>query len=330
MTANRNQSDIRIVQPPRAWKQAAIAMVTLLMSRGVALGQQVDPEDSIERAMYFVSRSAEATGMFNSNKPQEALMIFQELAAGYADLDENGYVATAVGDCLAALERDDEALAAYGAAAATHPELEDAVRQKIIELELAGRVTGELIDELRGAADEADDDTWLAANWRLGRALQKRASALLDEAAVVFRTAADAGGSEIYLHRTTILHQATLLEELAEDLTSLIERLESRWGPARGPVVPPGCPEAQVSPSEIVTESQRCQRRIRTKDGRRIELRLETGGEEPNAETKITVNGRPVTLTAAQKQIIQRHQYRINAILLEAAGQAEPPDRPEH
>jgi hypothetical protein len=37
---------------------------------------------------------------------------------------------------------------------------------------------------------------------------------------------------------------------------------------------------------------------------------------------QITVNGRPIELTEAEKRLIQHHQDRINAVLMGAAGRS--------
>ena len=120
---------------------------------------------------------------------EQALEIFQELVADYSDLDDDGYAAVGVADCLAVLARDDQARAAYERVAETHPELAAKAKEQLVELELVGQITESLVVELRLAADLGGDNRFLA-NWQLGRALEKYAKALLDEAATAFRTAA--------------------------------------------------------------------------------------------------------------------------------------------
>jgi len=321
MLAKDKQSNVHKACLPRGWNQLAIGVLWLGMSNQVAWSQDADAADPVERSMYFIERSAEATDLFNANQPQEALAILQDLDANHADLDEDGYVAMTIGDCLAILGRDPEARAAYQAAAASHPDLEAKVAQRLIELELAGSASDALIEELRFAAysQEAEDENRFIASWRLGRALQGRAKTLLDEAAGAFRAAADSGLGQGFPYPVAILNHATVLEELAEDLTFLVERAGKRWGSARRPAPVRSCSEGQWSPSDLVTERQRSERLLRTRDGRRIEVQIRH--DEQKGEMEITANHRPIKLTATQKLLIRRHQERINAILLEAAGQ---------
>jgi Flp pilus assembly protein TadD len=68
---------------------------------------------SPDRAMDFVERSVEATALYNQRKLPEALASFQLLLQEYGDLDEDGYVAMSLADCLHMLGRHDEARTAY-------------------------------------------------------------------------------------------------------------------------------------------------------------------------------------------------------------------------
>ena len=72
----------------------------------------------------------------------------------------------------------------------THPELGEQVAERLTELELAGEVSDELIARLRQEAG-VEDERRHQANWRLGRALQKRAKSILVEAADAFRAVAE-------------------------------------------------------------------------------------------------------------------------------------------
>ena len=329
MIINTSVSTKRILCPGHPWLRVTIGLVILLATKGVTWSQDVDPTDPVERAMYFVDRSTEATELFNTNDTEEALAIFQELDTGYADLDEDGYVALTIGDCLAVLERDEEAWEAYEAAAAAHPELETEIAEKITELELAGdNLHPDLLPELRSAYRN-DPDSQFAAGWRLGRGLQKRAKVLLDEAATTFRALGEVSDGKFGPSRNSVRNHAAVLEELAEDLTLLVERTERRWGSARQPVLQNRCAQGQASPYVAITENQRCEREIRTKDGRRVKLLFETSGDAPSREMRVEADGKPVELTPTQRLLIRRHQERINTLLLEAVDAAQEPNAPE-
>jgi len=268
--------------------------------------------DATERSMAFIDRSSRATELFNANKPAEALAIFRDLALNYADLDEDGYAALSVGDCLAALGRDDEARAAYASALSTHPGLATDISSRLIELELAGEVTDAMIEQLRAAA-MASQEGRHAAQWRLGRALQSRARSLLAEAAKAFRAAA---GRETPFG-SLLVGQADLLEELAGDLEAAISRADAAWGTARRPFWKRQCDGDEPASGRPLTEMLRCEWVARTKDGCRIEFQVGRDGKD--GQVQVTANGKPIRLTRAQQLAIQRHGERINSILLEAA-----------
>jgi tetratricopeptide (TPR) repeat protein len=296
---------------------ALVGLLAVLGASSVARAQQAVPTDPVERSMYFIDKSAEATELLSQNKLQQALATFQDLAVRCPDLDEDGYVAMAIGDCLAGLGRDAEAQAAYNAAAASHPELAVAVNQRLIELELIGEVSDALIDRLRRAA-AAPDKSRYAASWQLGRALQKRAKALLIEAAAAFRAVNEADAP--FARTDPTLRHAAALDELANDLGSLIDQLDSVWGSARRAMGVRLPDRGETGAGQIVMEKQRSDWVIRAKDGRRIEFQMKLA--DRSDEAQCVANGKSVKLTATQRALIRRHEERINAILLQAVDEA--------
>ncbi|MGB9626408.1 MAG: hypothetical protein ACPMAQ_16260 [Phycisphaerae bacterium] len=299
---------------PRRYRPAAIALLAALLGQGAARAQPGAGADAVERSVSFVEKSTEATELLSRNKLQEALAAFQELAAQYPDLDEDGYVAMAIGDCLASLGRDAEARDAYRAAAAAHPALTPTVNQRITDLELAGEVSDAMIERLRAAAASADKGRYSAA-WQLGRALQRRAKALLIEAAAAFRTASEA---DTFISRQDPgLTQARALEALAADLGGLIDRLEDAWGSARRAMRLPDKGRA----AGATTGKGTAEWVLRTKDGRRIEFQIMWTAEPCDSRTQVTANGKPLKLTDNQQSALKRHEDEIRAILLQAAEQ---------
>ncbi len=297
---------------PRRYRPAVIALLAALLGLGAAQAQPGAGADAVERSVDFVEKSTEATELLSRNRLQEALAAFRELAARYPDLDEDGYVAMAIGDCLAGMGRDAEARDAYRAAAAAHPALAPSVNQRITDLELAGEVTDALIERLRAAAASADKSRYSAA-WQLGRALQKRAKTLLIEAAAAFRTA---GEADTPVSRPDPgLTQARALEALAAELGGLIDRLEDAWGSARRAMRLPDRGEA----AGATTGKGTAEWVVRTKDGRRIEFQMMWAAEPCDSRTQVTVNGKPLKLTDNQQSALKRHEDEIRAILLQAA-----------
>ncbi len=312
MDTRMMRSQVHRSRASGGYRPALIALLAALLGHGAARAQPVAGADAVERSVCFVEKSTEATELLNRNKLQEALAAFRELAARYPDLDEDGYVAMAIGDCLAGLGRDAEAREAYRAAAAAHPALAPSVNQRITDLELAGEVSDALIERLRMAAASADKSRYAAA-WQLGRALQKRARALLIEAAAAFRTASEAA-TPVSRPDPGLAH-ARALEALAADLGGLIDRLEDVWGSARRAMRLPEKGEA----AGAATENRTAEWVLRTKDGRRIEFRMKWAAETCDSRTDVTANGKPLKLSDNQQSALKRHEDEIRAILLQAA-----------
>lgn len=295
-----------------AW--LAIGTAVVLLGGGWAWAQ--NPGQEVDRSFRFIERMAQATDLFNADKPQEALDIFRDLAANYPDLDEDGDAAIGIGDCLSLLGLYDQARAAYQGAAAAHPNLQASIVERLADLDLAGEVSDEALARLR--ADAASGRP--VAYWRLGRALQKRAQAMLTEAAKSFRAAetADASG-ELFPKPSMLTNHTAALEELGKDLGTLIGRTESFWSSLRG--VPRKVAEAQAEAKEGIVglERGKAEYLVRTKDGQRMEIQIR---RESDCDEQIVINGKTVQLKPEDQRRIQQYQVRINAILLEAAGQS--------
>lgn len=290
------------------------ALFWLAAGGGPALAQAAGGVDAVDRQFQFIDKGEEAIRLFNEGRTADALDVFRRLAASYPDLDSDGLVALSIGDCLAALDRDEEARKAYQNAEALYAHLAGVVRQRLIELELSGEVSEALIDELRGDA-QAEGEQREIARWQLTRGLQKRARSLLAEAVEVYRQASPAVHGERWIQE-----YASTLEEIVQDLGSLIEQRERRWGTARKPLrLEDGDPCAHRTP-ETKREGYSAEWTVLTRDGARVEFRMVVNERDP--QTQVTVNGKPVELTPVQRKLVERHQDRIDAILLEAAQAA--------
>ena len=295
----------------------ALGVLAGLVDGAAGFAQAPADFDHVERAMAFVDRSTEATALLNSNEPEAALAIFEAVEADSADLDEDGYVAIAIGDCLVALGREAEARDAYRHVAADLPELAEKMTYRLAELELAGEPSDALIEELRLAA-QVDDPSRYTATWQLGRALQKRVGAFLAEAAATFRIMGEA--DSVSRCRGSMIDHATTLQELADELERLVQRMESKLSLPGRPRVRDLSDLDLESSEQVRTERLRSRRVIRLRDERRIEF--ETTAEDADGEARVTANGRPIELTERQALLIKRYNDRINAILLEAADSA--------
>lgn len=290
---------------------AVLAAAGLLVP---ALAQDIS--DPVDRSFYFIERSAQATELFNQNRLQDALPIFQELAAGYSDLDEDGYVALGVGDCLLELGQLEAARAAYAQVKALRPDLQEEADLRLVGVELKGEVSDELIAWLRTAAEAPDADR-AGMHWILGRALQKRAVSLVSEAAKAFRAAAEGGGAGGRGQKApSLTSHAALLDELGQDLSRLVNQVEKAFE-LRG--LNPQAGADEPTP-EVVAERVRSEHLLRGKDGRRLEFQVRQ--EEGSCEKQVLVNGNSLELSPEERQLLQRHQERINEILMKAASRA--------
>ena len=279
-----------------------------LLATAAAWGQPVEP---VDRSMYFIDRAAQATELLNAKKAEEALPIRQELATTYADEDADGYVGLSLGDCLGQLKRPDEARAAYQAALARQPDLQERVERKLGELEVSGEITDAVVGRLRA---EAQSSGTTSAKWRLGRALQKRAAACLAEAIAAFRSIAEPGTPECETGFSGAGH-ANQLEDLLADLNALIQQVEDRWSIKLADL------EKKAIPQGIVAEQRRVEQVLKAPDGKRYEIVLRREAQDRPAQ--ITVNNRPLVLSEAQRRVLKQHQERIDALLIQAAQDVE-------
>ncbi|HSW44433.1 MAG TPA: tetratricopeptide repeat protein [Phycisphaerae bacterium] len=275
-------------------------------------GQSANPDDAIARSMRFVEESMAATDLLNAGKPAEALVLLQQLSREQPELDEDGYVAITLGDCLALLGRGPEARETYAAAAVVHPQRKVEIEQKTIAIDLAGPISDELIARLRKSAAVSGEEPSVAA-WQLARALQKRARDLLNEAIDSFTRAYESGLAVPF--RPCRGEQWPVLIDLSRQLSLFIGRFEERW--ARYPQQPllhdetkPGATADEGEP--LMTEAAWT---IQQPDGRRVVFELLQ--PEAKAPPQITADGRPVNLTPDQTALVRAYQQRISEILTE-------------
>ncbi len=290
------------------------AMVLVMLIAGTASGQS----SPIEREMYYVERSMTATDLFNQGKPAEALPVYEELMRGYSDFDTEGFAAMSYGDCLAQLGHGPEALAAYEEVRSRHPELAGRVDEREIEVRLAGEVDEGLIALLRSLAF-GDDENSRLATLQLGRALQKQAEALLDEAAGAFR---HASATDAFLPGRPFLREyATTIEGIAHDLSSLIEQMDRSSGSLRflADLTDKGCGSIAGGREMTVRNTEASWTGV-TRAGREVSYHVHRPLEGCR---EVTLNGETIQVTQAQWQLIEYYQERIAVTLMEAGKSSE-------
>lgn len=316
---------------PARWLESAVRRVTYLglavaltitMTAGTGRAQAAPPTDPVDRAMWFVDRCAEATEQMNAGQYDEALAGFRKLATTCGDLDEDGFVAIAIGDCLAALRRDDEARAAYQAARAAHPDQATSIDRKLVELEMAGPVTNDLIDRLRQLVATANDaNTRTAFQWQLARALQKRAKALLDESVLALRDGR-LPATDVWGQIST--KYADLVEELATDLGSLIARTERRWGSARGPAaIQRPADVARTESSGVDVQSIRLECIASGAGNSKVSISVSWG--RTDAPMEIVVDGQRIVLNDEDMRQLERYVDRAARVVLKSKDSEERP-----
>lgn len=181
-----------------------------------AQAQDSQADDPVERDMNFVRRVSEGTQLYTLGQYEQALAIFEPLLRTHAELDEDGFVAMAVGDCWMHLKRPQQARQAFHAALARHPNLAEQIEGRLIEADLAGPIDQALIERLRKLR-QTRGHSLPQAGWYLARALTQQAGSLLQEAAEVFReasTAMAARGSNCPPRSDTVPELTALLQRL--------------------------------------------------------------------------------------------------------------------
>ncbi len=103
-------SPVRLPIAPRAARMIAAVIWAGLSLPVLAADDQAADTD---RAMQFIELSVNATDLFNQAKYPEALQAFDQLLRDYGDLDEDGFLAVSLADCLQAVGRRDEARTMY-------------------------------------------------------------------------------------------------------------------------------------------------------------------------------------------------------------------------
>ncbi len=298
-----------------------VAGFCLLTIAPAVAAQSQSGGDSVDRSMRFVERSMEATDLLNAGKAAEALPILQELAGRDAELDIDGYAGLTLGDCLVKLGRYDEARRVFLTVAAEHPDRKPEIDQRLLDLELAGPITEDLILRLRAAAAVPDDSRFIAA-MNLSRALQKKAKTLLDEA-LENLTRANESTSPIAHNLRTSLHW-TMLADARTQLAAAIAEMENRWqrhltvdeGAEGGTGAGAGAPGFTSYRSDWTVPA-----------GAGQSVRIEVRQDKPDDELKLVIEGKPVSLSRAQAELIRIHQEHIAKILSEAAGGGVPAER---
>ncbi len=271
--------------------------------------------------MRFVERSMAATDLLNAGKAAEALPILQELAGRDVELDIDGYAGLTLGDCLAKLGRHDEARRAFLTVAAGHPDRKPEIDQRLLDLELAGPIGEDLILRLRAAAAVADDSRFIAA-MNLGRALQKKAKTLLDEA-LENLSRANESTSPIAQNLCTGL-QWSMLADIRTQLAALIAEMESRWHKDLTVEEGSASDKTTGAGTSSVT-SYRCDWTVSSDEGKPVQI--EVRQDKPEDAPKVSLDGKVVNLTRAQAELIRIHQERIAEILTEATGRGVSAER---
>lgn len=309
--------------PARAGRRWPAWCTGLLIGSATALNLFAQSADSghltdIDRTIAFVEGSASGTDLFNEQRYGEALDAFEELLSNYEDLDENGYVALSMIDCLIALERTNQAREALVSLQEKHPELNQQIRNRLMELSLAGRITETVIDVLRDAVEASEGHQRVMARFRLARALEKRAADLLSEAADIFREATSHDDPDALLSGAMFNKHGALLQELAEDARALVEHAEWRWGMLTKALRLDPCGDA-AEPSRPVTIDRHDSKTVLHTEGDvRVEIHINIGHN--SEEIEVRVDGECIVLDASAKLLIRRHQERIGAIVLETTG----------
>jgi len=287
-------------------KKIMVLLFVVLLT-GSTFGQQ-DPSDQVERSMRYVDRVTEANGLFNQGKTEQALTIYEELDRQDRDLDEDGFVLASKGDCLAELNRIEEARQAYMAAIQLHPELEPRISERLMKLTLAGEVGDDEVSQLRDYVQKRSDG---ASFLMLSLGLQKRAHAILTDAIAAIKLAGEE--SAVW---NSCSKKMEPLQDVADDLASMIEQSQDHWG-----FSPKIRKQSQKNEQEKVSlKKQEGEWEVSAGENVRTRVQVKTDGK---GEISILAGGKKVSLTQEQKEQIRHRQQQLGQAIYEVVTQGK-------
>jgi tetratricopeptide (TPR) repeat protein len=320
--------------------RCAVFFLTLSVA-AIAWAEIPDPPDPVESEVaraqmqsQWVRRVQEAFSLSGQGKTADALEALQSIQQDLPDMDTDGLVAVAIGDCQFHLKQYDEALAAYVKAAKLHPALGDSIWIRLVETELAQGKFDEASARLREVlASGATPEQKAWACLRMGNLHETQAIRMLTEAEQAYRQGA--GFEELTGRRsckedwTTIhaddLKDATAQLQLAQwKIAKVGEMMPVFWsgGTSAGSLPVAEITKARISGQISRTNGQKDAKAPEPKDrgaAQTVELAVDMDGK-----VEVTLAGRKVELDpTAQRQILKHLQHTLRV-----AGQ-ESRDSPE-
>jgi tetratricopeptide (TPR) repeat protein len=310
----------------RSW--CAIFFLTFSVA-AIAWAEIPDPPDPVESEIaraqmqsQWVQRVQEAFSLDGQGKTADALAALQSIQLDLPELDTDGLVAVAIGDCQFHLKQYDQALASYLRAAELHPALNDTIWVRLVETDLAqGKIdeASERLQEVLASGATPEQKAW--ACLRLGNLHETQAIRMLTEAEQAYRQGAgfdDLDGrhgckDDWMPTHADDLHDATAQLQLAQrQITQIGEMMPVFWSDSTSPV---SLPSAEISKARISgqitrTNGQKDAGPRQAKESgaaQTVELAVDKDGK-----VEVTLAGRKVELgPAAQRQILKHLEHTL-------------------
>ena len=309
-------------------------LLAIMLSIGLATSARADvpepPEPSeqhlqhVEMQAAWAARLQDALILLANNKPDQALEALESIQNNFPDLDTNGMVALAIGDCLFRLKQYEQARKAYQAAAEQHPDLADSLWMRLVEADLAlDRFTSAADSLTRVLAGHADAEDKSYAALRLAMVLEHQAIRSLQQAENAYRKAAEAyPGRNPGAKRWRQTHADDLRDTVAQlqaalaQMDNWIRHMPVIWTDG---LTPRPALSVQIDKANLAGQLSEPEetRLARPTEKTAVELTV-----DKDQKLEITVAGKKVPVDeAAQRQILKHLQQALRA-----ANQAKEPN----
>lgn len=297
------------------------ALLAACLSAG-ARAEIPDPPDPSEQQVQqadnqvqWIQRLQEASNLLASGKAAEALKAFQSLQAEFPDLDTDGLVAMAIGDCQFNLQQYDQAKATYQQVQAQHPERAQHIWIRLTEVDMAmGKPAAAeaSLQQIMNGTDNNETKSWAAL--RLATVQERQAIAALQQAQAAYAKACD-------IKTEGISVSTDWAQTHAEDLKDAIQQLQTALGQfdrnlqwtsiARGDISTVMPAKARVAKVQIAgTLARIVDGFMPQKDT--VELTVNKDGK-----IEATIGGKKVEVDAAAQRQINRHMEQALRLLLQ-------------
>lgn len=254
-----------------------------------------------ESQAQWVQRFQQASSLLTAGKTQDALKVLQSLQANLPDLDTQGLVAVAIGDCQFNLQQYEQARQTYLQAQAAHPELADHLWVRLTEVDVVtGKTTAAqtTLQQIMAGTGSSDTKSWAAL--RLATVQERQAIQALQQAQEAYTKANQARTEGVSGIGWALAH-AEDLKDAVQQLQTALRQLDRN---AQWLSVTPDQRSMNMSMVQglKVAKAQLGGTIHRIFDKDSVELTIDKDGK-----VEATLGGKNVQIDAATQRQIKRH-----------------------